>query len=65
MVRLSLTDTYRSQDSHSLSPTVAWGQARTPAAEKTKAGTPVSKPAKASAGKSATKVSAADGGGRG
>ena len=51
--------------SHSPSPTVDLGQARTPVAEKKKAGvTPASKPAKASAGKSATKVSAADGGGQ-
>ena len=51
--------------SHSPSPTVDLGQARTPVAEKKKAGvTPASKPVKASAGKSATKVSAADGGGQ-
>ena len=51
--------------SHSPSPTVVLGQARTPVAEKKKAGvTPASKPVKASAGKSATKVSAADGGGQ-
>ena len=66
VVRLSSPTPTQPRDSHSPSPTVARGQARTPAAEKKKAGvTPASKPAKASAGKSATKVSAADGGGQG